>query len=133
LLIGVDALKNLEDLSRFTLLHDASPDNDESCPDWTMWLKAARIKGVDGSRGLRFNQSSLVLEAAISGRGVALAKSTLAADDLAAGRLSKPFDLTLPIDFAYYLVCPRSKANLPKVENFTNWVRTLAAAEEIRV
>ena len=95
-----------------------------------MWLKAAGVDGVDGSRGLRFNQSSLVLEAAISGRGVALAKSTLAADDLAAGRLAKPFDLTLPIDFAYYLVCPRSKAALTKVENFANWMRALAAAEE---
>ncbi len=132
LLTGTHPLKSPEDLSRFTLLHDASPENDESCPDWTMWLKAAGVDGVDGSRGLRFNQSSLVLEAAINGRGVALAKSTLAVDDLAAGRLSKPLDLSLPIDFAYYLVCPRSKATLPKVENFANWVRTLAAAEEAK-
>ncbi len=130
LLTGAEPLTSPDDLSRFTLLHDASPDNDESCPDWTMWLKAAGVAGVDGNRGLRFNQSSLVLEAAISGRGIALAKSTLAADDLAAGRLSKPFDLTLPIDFAYYLVCPRSKATLAKVESFADWMRTLAAAEE---
>ncbi len=130
LLKGPHALKSPGDLKHYTLLHDTSPDNDESCPDWPMWLKAASVKGVDGARGLRFNQSSLVLEAAISGRGVALAKSTLAADDLAAGRLAKPFDLTLPIDFAYYLVCPKSKAALPKVQRFLEWARARAAQDE---
>ena len=127
---GPDALKSPSDLSAVTLLHDSSPDNDESCPDWAMWLKAAGVRGVDGTRGLRFNQSSLVLEAAISGRGVALAKSTLAADDLAAGRLAKPFDLSLPIEFAYYLVSPKAKSALPKVQAFTGWVRQAAADEE---
>lgn len=130
LLEGPQALKSPGDLTHYTLLHDTSPDNDESCPDWPMWLKAASVKGVDGTRGLRFNQSSLVLEAAMSGRGVALAKSTLAADDLAAGRLAKPFDLTLPIDFAYYLVCPKSKAALPKVQRFLEWARARAAQDE---
>ena len=122
LIHGPKPLKSPADLSQHTLLHDNSPDNDESCPDWTMWLKAAGAHDVDGTRGLRFNQSSLVLEAAMSGRGVALAKSALAADDLAAGRLAKPFDLAQPIAFAYYIVCPKSKAVLPKVRNFTAWL-----------
>ncbi len=126
LLSGPDALNTPADLARVTLLHDNSPEHDESCPDWPMWLKAANVSGVDGSRGLRFNQSSLVLEAAIGGRGVALAKSTLAAADLAAGRLARPFDITFPIDFAYYLVCPPSKAHLPKVKAFVTWIRGVA-------
>ncbi len=127
LLTGQNPLKSLEDLAHHTLLHDSSPDHDESCPDWPMWLKASGAKHVDGNRGLRFNQSSLVLEAAISGRGVALAKSTLATTDLAAGRLAKPFDIAVPIEFAYYVVCPPSKLALPKVQQFMEWVRRLAA------
>jgi LysR family glycine cleavage system transcriptional activator len=54
-----------DDLGRHILLHDGSPDADESCPDWIMWLTARGVKGVDGARGPRFNQSSLVIEAAV--------------------------------------------------------------------
>src|SRR6185312_16741519 len=75
------------DLANHVLLHDGSPDADDSCPDWSMWLAARQIKGVDGTRGPRFNQSSLVIEAAAGGRGVALAKRSLALADLEAGRL----------------------------------------------
>lgn len=127
LMTGDTPLATPEDLKKHTLLHDASPENDESCPDWAMWLKAAGVGGVNETRGLRFNQSALALEAAISGRGVALAKGALAADDIAAGRLIKPFDLSLSVDFAYYLVCPKSKLTLQKVNQFKDWIRTLAA------
>ena len=129
LMSGDIGLNTPSDLSKHTLLHDNSPDNDESCPDWTMWLKAAGLDQIDGSRGLRFNQSSLVLEAAMGGRGIALAKRALAADDIAAGRLAKPFDLAQPIEFAYYIACPKSKAVLPKVRNFLKWIRARADSE----
>jgi len=85
-----------EALRSHTLLHDDSPDNDESCPTWAMWLKAAGVE-MDASRGPRFNQSSLVIEAAALGKGVALAKATLAAADLAEGRLVKPFPVNAPV------------------------------------
>jgi LysR family glycine cleavage system transcriptional activator len=129
LMKGKDPLKSPQALKSHALLHDDSPDGDESCPTWAMWLKAAGIEEVDASRGPRFNQSSLVIEAAILGRGVALAKGTLAAADLAEGRLVKPFELSVPVDFAYYVVCPKSKLNLPKVALFRDWLRLEAAAE----
>ena len=115
-------------LRNHTLLHDDSPDNDESCPTWAMWLKAAGVE-VDSSRGPRFNQSSLVIEAAVLGKGVALAKATLAATDLAEGRLVKPFPVNAPVGFAYYVVCPKAKLNLPKVALFRDWVRDEAAID----
>jgi LysR family glycine cleavage system transcriptional activator len=88
-----------------------------------MWLKAAGVDGIDATRGPRFNQSSLVLEAAILGHGIALAKSTIAAADLAEGRVVKPFELTLPLEFAYYIVAPESKSLMPKVELFIRWLK----------
>ena len=88
--MAANPLNEPEDLADHILLHDGSPDADESCPDWSMWLAARGVKGVDGTRGPRFNQSSLVIEAAVGGRGVALAKRTLAQDDLDAGRLVAP-------------------------------------------
>lgn len=119
------------DLGRFTLLHDASPDQDPSCPDWRMWLKAAGVSGIDVARGVRFNQSSLVLEAAIAGQGVALAKGQLAAEDLRTGRLIRPFNGTQTLDFAYYLVCPQRKTSLAKVDAFRRWLHAQARHDEI--
>ena len=122
LLKGEHAITTPESLRHHTLIHDMSPDNDPSCPDWRMWLRASGVADVDWNRGLRFNQSSLVIEAAVSGRGVALAKSALAEADLKAGRLVRPFDRDLPIEFAYYLVCPPHKAELRKVRVFRDWL-----------
>jgi len=103
---------------------------DPSCPDWTMWLAARGVKGVDGSRGPRFNQSSLVIEAAVGGRGVALAKRTLAQADLDAERLVAPLQIATAVDFAYYLVHPKTKGRLPQVKAFIAWITAQAAAHE---
>jgi len=130
LLKGPHALTSPDRLRDHVLLHDDSPDDDETCPTWPMWLKAAGVAGVDAARGPRFNQSSLVLEAAILGRGVALAKSTLADADVASGRLVRPFDVSVPVNFAYYVVYPETKAALPKVRLFHDWLRQEAAIDQ---
>ncbi|MEO6339248.1 MAG: transcriptional regulator GcvA [Caulobacteraceae bacterium] len=122
-----------EDLAHHTLLHDGSPDADESCPDWAMWLTARGIKGVDGNRGPRFNQSSLVIEAAMNGRGVALAKRALAQADLDAGRLVAPMQIATAVDFAYYLVHPKAKGRLSQVKAFAAWVTAEANAHEAAI
>ena len=95
-----------------------------------MWLAARGVRGVDGNRGPRFNQSSLVIEAAAGGRGVALAKRTLAQDDLDAGRLIVPMPITTEVDFAYYVVHPKAKGRLPQVKAFVAWILAEAAAHD---
>jgi LysR family glycine cleavage system transcriptional activator len=129
-LMAANPLYDPRDLARHVLLHDGSPDADDSCPDWLMWLAARGVKGVDGNRGPRFNQSSLVIEAAVGGRGVALAKRTLAQDDLDAGRLIVPMPITTSVDFAYYVVHPKAKGRLPQVKAFVNWIAAEAAAHD---
>ena len=129
-LIAHQALNDPGDLAHHVLLHDGSPDADPSCPDWTMWLAARGIKSVDGQRGPRFNQSSLVIEAAVGGRGVALAKRTLAQADLDAGRLVTPFNFSDAVDFAYYVVYPKAKGRLPQVKAFVAWLTAEAQAHE---
>ncbi|HLZ77347.1 transcriptional regulator GcvA [Phenylobacterium sp.] len=118
------------DLANHILLHDGSPDLDDSCPDWSMWLAARGLKTIDGMRGPRFNQSSLVIEAAVNGRGVALAKRTLAQADLEAGRLVAPLQIATAVDFAYYLVHPKAKGRLPQVKAFVSWIEAQATAHE---
>ena len=129
-LLETNPLSGLQDLANHILLHDGSPDADESCPDWAMWLAARGVRGVDGARGPRFNQSSLVIEATVNGRGVALAKQTLAQADLDAGRLVMPFQDATVVDFAYYIVHPKAKARLGSVRAFVAWLLAEAEAHE---
>ena len=129
-LLAERPLNSLDDLAAHTLLHDGSPDADESCPDWTMWLAARGVRTIDGGRGPRFNQSSLVIEAAMNGRGVALAKRALAQADLDAGRLVTALDIATAVDFAYYVVHPKTKGRLPQVKAFVNWLKTEADLHE---
>ena len=109
------------DLGHYTLLHD------EMREDWRMWLMAAGADHLDATRGPGFQHSNLVVQAAVAGEGVALVRSVLVADDLAAGRLVKPFDISLPAEFAYYVVCPEANAKRPKIEAFRNWLLDEAA------
>ena len=129
-LLAANPLNDIDELAGHILLHDGSPDADDSCPDWTMWLAARGIRGVDGARGPRFNQSSLVIEAAVNGRGVALAKRALAQADLDAGRLVAPFQIAPAVDFAYYVVHPKAKGRLPQVKAFVSWLTAEAQAHE---
>jgi LysR family transcriptional regulator, glycine cleavage system transcriptional activator len=119
---GDRPLRQPEDLRGHALLHDDSPDNDPSCPNWAMWLRAAGVQGIDATRGPRFSQASFVLEAAALGRGVALAKATIAAADLAAGRVVRLFEMSVPLAFAYYLVYPETAIRSARVAAFRQWL-----------
>jgi len=130
LLLGEKPLRSPADLAHHPLLHDGSPDREVSSPTWPMWLKAAGVAGVDGARGAKFNQSSLVIEAAVAGKGVALAKQTLALADLEAGRLVSPFNLSTPSTFSYFIVHPASKARNAGVKAFKKWLHEEAAATD---
>ncbi|UEM06377.1 transcriptional regulator GcvA [Skermanella rosea] len=116
LLEGPKRLRTPEDLAGFTLLHD------DFLIGWTMWLQSAGVRGVDAARGPRFTDSALVLQAAVAGHGIALARRVLAADDLDAGRLVAPFGITLPTELAYYFVAPPRYFDRPKVAAFYEWV-----------
>lgn len=122
LLEGDAPLWDVADLARFTLLHLAWVSQDGSWPDWRMWLAAAGYPDIDSTRGPRFVQFGMSVEAAVKGLGVALGSTAVVDDDLAAGRLVKPFDLTLAPPFKYYLVCPERKADRPIVAAFRDWI-----------
>jgi len=109
-------LKCPEDLKHHTLLHD------DMRVDWRMWLMAAGQPDIDASKGPSYQHSNLVLQAAEQGDGVALARSVLVGNALAAGRLVKPFDVALPVRFAYYVVCPPANLGRPKVKVFREWL-----------
>jgi LysR family transcriptional regulator, glycine cleavage system transcriptional activator len=122
LLEGPHPLRVPEDLKYHTLIHD------DFEIDWGMWLISAGVGGVDAHRGPSFQSSVLAVQAAVQGDGVVLGRTALVADDLRAGRLVKPFTLSLPSDLAYYVVYPNQAAERPKIRAFRDWL-----LEEVRL
>jgi len=125
LLSGRNPLRKPSDLGRFPLLHV----NDRQ--GWSQWLDFAGITGVDPSRGPVLNQASMAIDAAVDGQGVVLARTALAAWDLIGGRLVRPFDLAMPVSYAYWIVCPKTVAKLPKIVAFSDWL-LVEAVEDTR-
>ena len=123
LLQGEPPLRVPADLKHHTLLHDDSTYTDVSNPNWAMWLDHAGVEGVDATRGPSFWPSHLVINAAIDGLGVALAKRNWVDRDIEEGRLVRPFDLSLPVEFSYFLVYPESRAEDQMIATFVDWVR----------
>lgn len=90
----------LDDLGSMRLLHDRDPD-----ASWSLWREEYGPAHLDVRKGTRFSSSDLVLRAAAQGLGVALARHRLAADDLEAGVLVRPFGTrALVKENAYWIV-----------------------------
>ena len=116
LLASGPPLRQPADLKNFTLLHD------DMRIDWRMWLMAAGETTIDWNKGPGYQHSNLVIQAAEQGDGVALARSVLVEGAIAAGRLVKALDFALPVEYAYYIVCPHANLNRPKVKAFRAWL-----------
>lgn len=127
LMTGEQPLLTPADLKHHTLLHDGSTYVDGSNPHWSTWLQHANVPDVDATRGLSFSPSHLVLNAAIDGLGVALAKNSWVAEDLEQGRLIRPFDISLQVDSAYYMVFPKERAEDMHIATFVDWMHREAA------
>jgi LysR family transcriptional regulator, glycine cleavage system transcriptional activator len=126
LLANGPPLRTPDDLPLHNLIHDQTVERDPLVPTWPMWLKAAGVKNVPAATGLSFNNMHLALDAAIAGHGVVLAQSTIAAADLAVGRLVRLFSLALPDQFAYYIVTAPGALERPKIRAFRDWLRCAA-------
>jgi LysR family glycine cleavage system transcriptional activator len=95
---------------------------------WSAWFDAAGVTRADAIHGPILNRASMLIDAAVDGHGIALARTTLAAWDLINKRLVRPFAVTLPLSKSYWIVCPNATASLPKLVAFRDWL--LAQASE---
>jgi LysR family glycine cleavage system transcriptional activator len=125
---ALQGLRKPADLSRFTLIHDLSMPARSGFPTWRHWLDAAGQGSVPTAHGLRINNSAAVLQAAIDGMGVALARSVMVRDDLAAGRLQRPFgEKNVMAALAYYAVYRPETQDMPQIAAFRDWLLKEAA------
>jgi LysR family transcriptional regulator, glycine cleavage system transcriptional activator len=87
---------------------------------WTPWFKAAGVKLAE-PEGPIFSDSSMVVQAAIDGRGIALVRRSITEGALAAGSLVRLFEIAIPAPGSYYLVRPKGPAP-QKVLAFRAWM-----------
>jgi LysR family transcriptional regulator, glycine cleavage system transcriptional activator len=106
------------DLAGLRLLHDRDPQ-----ASWEQWQQAFGPAGLKLQRGPRFTSSDLLLRAAQQGQGVALARARLAAEELAAGTLLRPFGArAVRVPDAYWIVCtPGTRRHA--VDMVLDWLR----------
>jgi LysR family transcriptional regulator, glycine cleavage system transcriptional activator len=104
------------DLARCRLLRDP-------WQSWSPWLQAAGSDLDEPRAGPSYSEAALVLEAAAAGHGVALARGLLAHDDLAAGRLVRPFAVSIEHNYRYYLAWPAQGRIHPAVGPFREWLK----------
>jgi LysR family transcriptional regulator, glycine cleavage system transcriptional activator len=121
LLNGEHPIKEPGDLRHHLLLHD---DNE---PFWARWLNAAGISDIDIHKGPHFSHAVLAFEAAIDSVGVLASMTVLAADDVAAGKLVIPFNLSVKLPDGYYMASTEHAEDRPAVAAFRCWLREEAA------
>lgn len=110
------------DLAQYTLLRA----EDEF---WKPWFEAAGLAWPEPARGPMFNDSSHMMQSAAEGQGIALARSSLLANDIRNAVLVRLFDIEVPAARKYWLVYPPRTANTPKLAIFRAWLRSEVAAE----
>lgn len=116
LLAGGSPVNSPKDLLQYTLLHD------ERREDWRAWFNHLQAEVTPPVTGPNFNDSGILLQAAVAGQGIALGSRLLAAEDLASGRLVIAFDVPLRSKQSYYLITANSHLARPSVRLFKDWL-----------
>jgi LysR family glycine cleavage system transcriptional activator len=119
-LLQSQRLTEPRDLAHALLLSDVNVAPGEA--GWPQWLAAAGAAEVDASRGLQFSNTYLAIEAALAGRGVALAQEAMVVEELASGGLVRPFDLAIDAPHDHWILTLPEKAELPAVRRFRAWL-----------
>lgn len=115
-LFNQGGLKQPRDLARHCLLHD-----DQDGKTWTAWL-TTHAEDLQAARHLYFPHAGLALEVAAQGQGIAMGDNLTATEDLASGRLVRPFAASVTSLGQYALVCERIRLEKPAVLQFLDWL-----------
>lgn len=89
---------------------------------WRPWFRAAGVDAPEPTGGLVFQDSSMLVRAAVEGHGIALARHAIADSDIKSGNLVRLFDVAIPCLQSYYLVCPPEALKKPQVQAFRSWL-----------
>jgi len=90
--------------------------------DWGTWLSSLGIGDLKPAGALHFSQYEQIIQAAISGQGVALGRLPLVNDLIQSGALATPFRKAVVGSRAYFIVESEHGAAKPHVRAFATWL-----------
>lgn len=128
LLAGRNRLQRPADVLEWPLLR-----LEDQSKAWERWFALAGVVAPEQLPGPVLNRASMLIDAAIDGQGIALARTTLAAWDLISGRIVRPFDLSWRPAGTYWIVCPKATAKVAKIGRFRDWLLAEAADDARRL
>lgn len=99
---------------------------------WLQWFQAAGIDPRTTLRGHRFEQFSMVIEAAIAGLGVALVPHVLVARELSAGQLVMASANRIAGEFPYRLAFRPGTEDRPGLRELLRWIMADVAAPALK-
>ena len=124
-------LDRVEDVAQFTLIEagDAHRTQHMEWLTWRRWFDQQGLKKLEPKRWLFFNYAHQILQAALTGQGIALARMPLVADSLASGDLVEVLPRQrMDSPLAYWLLTGQRSAQRPEVKAFCEWLRLESAA-----
>ena len=122
-------LKVPADLRHHALLHFDYPGMQRTWFDWGTWLTALGIGDLKPAGTLHFSQYDQLIQAAISGNGVALGRLPLLQEVIRSGALIAPFEKTVTGTRGYFILISEQAAKKPFVAAFCAWLQTEAKAD----
>jgi LysR family transcriptional regulator, glycine cleavage system transcriptional activator len=120
-------LREPADLKKHTLLQYDDPDGRHPWLHWKPWLEVARVPDLRPVATLTFSGYEQIIPAAVAGHGVALGRSPLVKDLLAAKQLVAPFKSSAEPARAYFAITTPLSAARPEVRDFLDWLIAEAA------
>ncbi|MDR0258826.1 MAG: hypothetical protein LBI76_03395, partial [Comamonas sp.] len=119
-----------QDLLQHPLIHDMTGEGSQDYVNWAAWFAHAGVSQASVHRGHRINNSAAVLQAAVDGQGIALARSVMACDDVSSGRLVRLFpDIAVLSPLAYYAVYREEALAKPGLQAFLDWLKHEASID----
>ena len=113
-------------LAEVPLLHMTDIPSHWEWPTWPDFMVATGLDGAGAGRNVRLSRA-MAMDAARSGQGLMLVNTTLARDDLAAGRLVRPLTASMALESGYWLLTPGSAVR-EEVAAVRDWLRAEHAA-----
>lgn len=124
------SLRNPADILNAPLLGIEWARDQGAAPGWGDWAARIGISRRKAAGEVAFSMSSAAIDAAINGRGFVLAQLSMAADDIASGRLVVPFDIRLELAQPYALAWDPAALEKPLGAELRTWLKAISRRQK---
>lgn len=109
-------LNTINDLLKYPLLHTHSNKN-----AWSIWFERSNMNFQTKSNDRYFDRLNLMIEAAVSGLGIAIAPQILVEKEILNGRIIAPFGF-VGCDYNFYAIVRKNSLNKNLI-SILNWLQ----------